>query len=102
SIFDWSKTDGAADVYPPYVPSTGPGHWVPTPPAFAPATLPKWGDNRLMVAGSLDGGAPPPPPAYSTNPSSDYFKMVKEVFDISQKLSPEQEEIGMYYQDNYG
>ncbi|MEP7109520.1 MAG: vanadium-dependent haloperoxidase [Ferruginibacter sp.] len=101
-IFDWSKTDGAADVYPLYESPSGPGLWVPTLPAFAPATLPNWGSNRLMVPGSLDGTVPAPPPAYSTHLSSDYYKMVREVYDISQNLSTEQKEIALYYRDNPG
>ena len=27
-----------------YVPGTGPGDWVPTPPAYAPAVDPQWGN----------------------------------------------------------
>ena len=101
-IFNWSKTDGSGTVYPPYIPPAGPGLWVPTPPALAPATAPYWGNNRLFVAGSLNGSAPPPISPYSTNPSSDYYKMVKEVYDISQTLTAEQIAIGLYYRDNPG
>ena len=101
-IFDWSKTDGAANANAPYIPPVGLGIWAPTPPAFAPATLPYWGNNRLMVAGSLEGSAQPLPPAYSTDPNSAYYRMVKEVYDISQSLTPEQIAIGLYYRDNPG
>lgn len=69
-IFDWSKTDGASVANAPYTPPVGPGLWVPTPPLFAAAFGPYWGNNRLFVAGSLDGSAPSPPPIYSTDTSS--------------------------------
>jgi len=101
-IFDWSKTDGASVANAPYTPEVGAGLWVPTPPALASAFGPYWGNNRLMVAGSLNGSAPPLPPAYSTNPSSDYYQMVKEVYDISQTLTPEQTATALYYRDNPG
>jgi hypothetical protein len=102
AVFEWSKTDGAAVANAPYTPPVGPGLWVPTPPAYAAAFGPYWGNNRLMVAGSLDGSTPPPPPSYSTNPSSDYYQMVKEVYDISQTLTPEQTATALYYRDNPG
>jgi hypothetical protein len=101
-IFDWSATDGSGTVYPLYVPPAGPGLWAPTPPNFPQADGPYWGLNRPMVVGALDGTWPPAPPTYSTNPSSVYYAMVKEVYDVSQTLTPEQTAIGLYYRDNPG
>ena len=99
-VFDWAKTDGADHANDPYTPPVGPGLWEPfgAQVAFAPY----WKNNRVMVAGSLDGANVPPPPAYSTDPSSYFYKMVKEVYDISQTLTPEQRIIGLYYRDNPG
>jgi len=101
-VFDWSKTDGADHANEFYPVPTGIGLWVPTPPAFAAPFGPYWKNNRLMVPGSLDGITVPPPPTYSTDPSSDFYKMVKEVYDISQTLTPEQLATGLYYRDNPG
>jgi len=101
-IFDWSKTDGYANANAAYTPPIGPGLWAPTPPAFAKAYGPYWGNNRLFVAGSLDGAAPDAPPAYSTDPSSVYYKMVKEVYDISQTLTADQRALALFYRDNPG
>lgn len=101
-VFDWSKTDGAANANAPYTPPVGTGLWAPTPPAFASAFGPYWGNNRLMVAGSLEGSDPQPPPSYSTDPSSEYYQMVKEVYDVSQTLTPEQIAMAVYYRDNPG
>ncbi len=102
-IFDWSKTDGyTANINKPYTPPAGPGLWAPTPPGFGHAFGPYWGDHRLFVAGSLDATAPPAPPRYSTDPSSDYYKMVKEVYDISQTLTPDQIALALFYRDNPG
>jgi hypothetical protein len=101
-VFNWSTTDGASNANAPYTPPVGPGLWAPTPPAFAPAFGPYWGNNRLMVPNSLDGTAPLAPPTYSEDPSSDFYKMVKEVYDVSQALTPEQKAIAVYYRDNPG
>ena len=103
SIFDWSKTDGyASNINKPYTPPVGPGFWAPTPPGFAPAFGPYWGTHRLFVASSLDGTSPPAPPTYSTDPSSGYYKMVKEVYDISQTLTPDQIALALFYRDKPG
>jgi hypothetical protein len=101
-VFEWSKTDGAANANAPFTPPPGPGRWAPTPPAFAPAFGPYWGKNRLFVAGSLDGAAPDAPPVNSTDPASDYYKMVKEVYDISQSLTADQTALALFYRDNPG
>ena len=100
-IFAWAETDGYKNAQGNYTP-LGAGYWAPTLPAFLAAFGPHWGENRLMVAGSLDGGAQPAPPSYSTDPSSAYYQTVKEVYDISQTLTPEQTAIGLFYRDNPG
>ena len=96
-IFTWSTTDGSANANAPYTPPVGPGLWVPTPPAFAKAATPYWGDNRLMVSTSLDGPAPQAPPVYSTDPNSDYYKMMKEVYDASLTLTNDQKAVAYFW-----
>jgi hypothetical protein len=98
-IFEWSKTDGALTSYPAYAPPVGLGIWSPTTPNPTAIASPYWGRNRLFVEGSLDNTSSPPPPPYSTDPSSAYYKMVKEVYDISQSLTPEQRATGLYFND---
>jgi hypothetical protein len=102
SIFSWSANDGASNANAPYIPPVGAGLWVPTPPAFAAPFGPYWGNNRLMVRHSLDGAEPKAPPVYSVDPSSDYYKMQKQVYDISQTLTPDQVATALYYRDNPG
>lgn len=101
-VFEWSKTDGAANANAPFAPPLGPGLWAPTPPAFAPAFGPYWGSNRLFVACSLDSTVLDAPPAYSTDPASDYYQMVKEVYDISQTLTADQTALALFYRDYPG
>ena len=98
-VIEWSNTDGADHAFDPYTPPVGSGLWIPTPPAFPVAAAPYWGNNRTMVAGSINGAMPPAPLPYSEDPSSDFFKMEKEVYDASQSLTAEQTAIGLFWLD---
>ena len=98
-VIDWSNTDGADHAFDAYTAPVGAGLWIPTPPAFPIAAAPYWGNNRTLVTGSISGAMPPPPLPYSDDPSSDFFKMEKEVYDASQSLTAEQTAIGLFWLD---
>ena len=100
-IYNWSTTDGSLNVNPPYVMSALP-LWQPTAPNPSSVADPYWGNNRLLVQGSTTGTASPLPPPYSTDPNSAYFAMVKEVYDVSQTLTPAQTATALYYRDQPG
>lgn len=100
-IFIWSTTDGSLNVNPPYVMAALP-LWQPTPPNPPAVVGPYWGNNRPFVQGSTTGTASPAPPAYSTDPNSAYYAMVKEVYDVSQTLTPEQIATALYFRDAPG
>ena len=102
AVFTWSTTDGSSNANADYVPPEGPGLWTRTPPAFAAPFGPYWGNNRLLVSTSLKGSDPLAPPTYSSDSGSAYYKMVKEVYDVSQTLTPDQIETALYYRDNPG
>ncbi len=99
-IFVWASTDGSANVNPPYVPPVGFGLWVPTAPS--PPINPYAFQRRLLVPGSSNGTTLTPLPAFSTDPASDYYAMVKEVYDISLTLTNDQKALADYYKDNPG
>ncbi|MEJ8842273.1 vanadium-dependent haloperoxidase [Lacibacter sp. H375] len=99
-IFAWAATDGSANVNPPYVPPVGVGLWVPTSPT--PAVNPYAYQRRLLVPGSANGTALTPLPTFSTDPTSAYYAMVKEVYDISLTLTNEQKASADYFKDNPG
>jgi len=98
-VFDWSKTDGSLSVNPIYVLPVGPGQYEKTPTAFAAPQNPYWADNRPLVAGIVAATELSPPPVYSTDPSSSFYKMAKEVYDISQTLTAEQKEQVIFWRD---
>ena len=102
-VFDWSETDGKKQhENDPYTPPPGEGLWVPTPPAFAAAATPYWVNLRTMVPGSGNNSQPGPPIAYSKDPSSDFYKMVKHVYDVSQHLSPQDSAQALFWRDAPG
>lgn len=81
-----------------FTPTPGLGLWVPTPPAFAPALEPQWGQVTPFV---LDNGSqfrPPPPPA----PGSDaYVRDYLEIVDVgalnSTTRTPSQTETARFW-----
>ena len=100
-IYNWSTTDGSLASHPAYVMSPLP-LWQPTAPNPSAVADPYWGKNRLLVQGSTTGTESPLPPAYSTAPGSNYYNMVKEVYDVSQTLTPAQLATALYYRDQPG
>lgn len=104
-ILEWSKTDGAASAACAYTPSTEVGKWNTTNPItnakFTPF-VPCWGQNRAFVPGSTEGTYEPLPPAYSEDPNSAYYAMVKEVYDASLTLTQAQKDLAKYFLDQPG
>ncbi|MEJ7767266.1 MAG: vanadium-dependent haloperoxidase [Chitinophagaceae bacterium] len=99
AIHNWSKTDNLNVSNTGYTPPVFPGSWQPTPPAFANAAGPYIGSARTFLEANLSATAPPFPYPYSEDPSSDFYKMAKEVYDISKVLTPEQRDIGRFWAD---
>ena len=105
-VFEWSTTDGGHEGFrnnfPPYVPPSGPGLWVPTPPAYQSALQPFWGSNRQFVEGSADRCPPGPPFPYSEVAGSAFHVEANEVYTVTSNLSDEQEAIARFWSDDPG
>jgi PAP2 superfamily/Vanadium chloroperoxidase N-terminal domain len=108
-ILDWAKDDGGATIVNMGFPAASdyklnpePGHWVPTSAIVQQQTplLPDWGKNRpyAMPAG-LDCKVPPGV-TYSEDPSSEFYKQAKEVYDTKNSLTPEQAAIARFWSDD--
>ena len=63
--------------------------WQPTPPAYMDGIEPHWNKIRTMVIDSASQFIPAPPPKFSMEEGSDFYKEVKEVYDISNKITEE-------------
>lgn len=98
-IFEWSETDGYRLASNPFIPPSGPGKWIPTPPTYAKPVTPFWGNLRSIIKGSIENTQPPPPPPYSEDTTSDFYKMVKKVYDVDRNITPEQRNIALFWKD---
>jgi hypothetical protein len=103
AILEWSRSDGYAEFNNcAFTPPTGAGLWVPTPPAFAPPLQPCWGDLRPFAIAEGSVCNPGPPPAFSEDPSSQFFQEAKEVFDVCASLTDDQRTIALFWADGAG
>jgi hypothetical protein len=116
AVWAYSLTDGGHEGYTrnfpaSYVPPVGPGLWVPTPRPGGlppqPALQPYWGNNRpfiLPATGNPNSIADPgPPPAFSLDPSSDFYVEALEVHatgSLGSNLTPEEFLIADFWADN--
>jgi hypothetical protein len=101
AIRNWAITDqfnvSNAGYNPP---TTPPGVWIPTPPLFTPIpVLPFVSTSRPLLLANGSGVTPPLPFAYSEAPSSDFYKMVRDVYDLSFVLTTEQRNMALYWND---
>lgn len=95
AIFGWALNDG--------YPALNNCAWTaPTPPAFASALQPCWGNLRPFV---LNNGAlclPGPPPQYSEALGSAFYNEMIEVYNATKNLTAEQQTIANFWADNPG
>lgn len=104
AIFKWSETDSGHAAYNfltsnAYVPPTGPGMWVPTPPGFGKPLHNSWGANRSFLKNIVIKAAAPAPPTYSEVPSSEFYKAANHVYQTSQKLTRNDSTVAKFWAD---
>ncbi len=99
AIHDWYLTDNFNPSNAGYVPPVFPGAWVPTPPAFANGTMPYLSTARFLFSDNAAIVVLPPPYSYSETPGSDFYKMVKNDYDVSLVLTTEQKNLANYFVD---
>jgi hypothetical protein len=99
SVIDWSNSDGADKASAPYTVPVGDGFWEPTPPGFAAPIMPYMGNCRTLVKGSIDHSIPPPPASFSKETSSDFYKMVDEVYQASLQKDEKNTALALYWDD---
>ena len=98
-IFQWAETDGYKKGNESYSPPEGKGRWKPTAPLYAKAASPYWGLLRTIVPGSNEQTEPLPPPEYSEDTAAVFYKMVRQVYDISKTITAEQKNIAFFWKD---
>jgi len=67
--------------------SEEPSRWQPTPPAYMNGLEPHWSKIRPFAIDSADQFKPAPPPEFSMEEGSDFYKEVREVYEIGKDIS---------------
>jgi hypothetical protein len=102
-ILDWSKHDNYLETRgsSEYNVNDSPGRWIPTPPAYFPASEPHWREIRAIVIDSVNQFMPLPPyPFNVTDKKSDYYKEVKLIEKTGDSLTPDESWIADFWDDN--
>jgi hypothetical protein len=100
AIRNWSLTDNFNPSNAGYVAPVFPGAWEPTPPAFVnPPVNPYLSNARPFLQSNLTNVAPALPAAYSEDPNSDFYKIAKNVYDVSKTLTAEEKNIALFWVD---
>ena len=96
------SNDGSAAIVPPPG-GSGPGVWVPTPPAFLPYLLPQWGFVVPFAMSSSSQFRPPGPPALDSQQYAADYNEVKELgAAVGSTRTEEQTEIALFWADGAG
>ncbi|MGB6151260.1 MAG: vanadium-dependent haloperoxidase, partial [Pricia sp.] len=66
-----------------------PTRWQPTPPSYAEGIEPHWSKIRPFAIDSAQQFKPAPPPEFSMEEGSDFYKELKEVYDIGNEITEE-------------
>jgi PAP2 superfamily/RTX calcium-binding nonapeptide repeat (4 copies) len=82
AILRQRSQDGSTDIV-NYTPGTLPGEWRPTPPAFAPALLPQWGNVTPFAMETTSQFSPYGIPALSSFEYAAAYNEVKILGDIN-------------------
>ena len=102
SMVAYAKTDGYGKLSARlrYTPKKGDAYWYPTPPAYIEAVEPNWKTIRPMLIDSCNQFVCAPPVVFSKDSSSDFFKLAKEVYDISKLPTPAQLQVASFWDCN--
>ena len=82
---------------------SGPGVWIPTPPAFLPYLLPQWGFVVPFAMTSSSQFRPPGPPSLDSQQYAADYEEVKQLGPlVGSTRTPDQSEIALFWADGAG
>lgn len=88
-ILNWMNSDHYKETrtMPDFnISSDDPSRWEPTPPSYMKGIEPNWGALRPFVLESASEFKPTPPPKFSLDKKSPFFKELKYVYDLTNKI----------------
>jgi len=86
-----------------YTPGSGPGAWIPTPPAYAAPLVPWLGQMRPFTMKSASDQLPDPPRAFSAEPWSRDYNLTRNYGGTnSTDRSARETEIGTFWTEHTG
>src|SRR5437773_1330656 len=98
-----ARANDGSDALVPPPDGSGPGVWVPTPPAFLPYLLPQWGFVMPFAMNSSAQFRPPGPPALASQWYAADYNEVKELgAAVGSTRTAEQTEIALFWPDGAG
>ena len=82
---------------------SGPGAWVPTPPAFLPYLLPQWGFVTPFAMSSSSQFRPPGPPSLDSRQYAEDYNEIKALgAAVGSTRTEEQTRIALFWADGAG
>lgn len=101
-IMAWASQDMYKETrtYPKYTVMDEEWAWQPTPPAYMDGIEPAWNEIRTVVLDSAQQFRPAPPTEFSTDPNSQFYKEVMEVYEAVNQATQEQTEIAQFWDCN--
>ncbi|WP_339923621.1 vanadium-dependent haloperoxidase [uncultured Cyclobacterium sp.] len=99
-VLNYAQKDKYRDIsnYPRYQPTEGKGNWYPTPPGYFAPVEPYFNTVRPFTLKAADQFKPLPPVAFSTDPNSEFYKLMQEVYTL--EMNKEQREIAGFWDCN--
>ncbi|HUS01331.1 MAG TPA: vanadium-dependent haloperoxidase [Chitinophagaceae bacterium] len=100
-VLERAATDNYKETrgMPKFIGSNEPGKWRPTATDYLDALEPNWAMIKPLAVNSEQCECPAPP-GFSTDTTSEFFKYMKEVYDITTHLTDSQRTIAKYWDDN--
>jgi PAP2 superfamily len=102
-ILAWAKKDNYAQTRSAAkfsIDLTNPSRWTPTPPQYGDALEPHWSTIRSYTLDSATQYLAPAPIPFSEKKGSDFYKSANEVYEIGKRANPDEQETGLYWDDN--
>src|SRR5438034_1870827 len=98
-----ARANDGCDALVPPPDGSGPGVWVPTPPAFAPYLLPQWGFVAPFGMSSSSQFRPPGPPSLDSEQYAANYNEVQELgAALGSTRTADQTQIALFWADGAG